>query len=226
MSDPTPHTNNSDDTTIAASNCASSEPDTTTIPKSIALNARETQPTRQQPDMGISDSGATGHFLVAGAPVTNKRIATKPNQITLPDGNKIWSSHTCNLDIPWLPHDMTAAHIVPGLSHASLIATRQFCDAGGKVIFDQQTCKVIYQGKTVLQGNRDPKTQLWTLPINPTADHTNNRTTAPQLDNAPTNIALNAYTMPTKQQAVKFMHQVFFCPPIHTLIKAINNRQL
>jgi hypothetical protein len=64
------------------------------------------------------------------------------------------------------------------------------------------------------------------LPINPTAAQTNNRATAPQHDNAPTNIALNAYTMPTKQQAVKFMHQVFFCPPIHTLIKAINNRQL
>ncbi len=197
MSDPTLHTNNSDDDTITASNCTTDEPDDiTAIPTCIALHTRATKQADKQPKLGISDSGATGHFLETGAPVTNKQIATAPIQITLPDGNKIWSSHTCNLDIPWLPHNMTAAHIVPGLSHASLIATRQFCDAGGKVIFDQQTCKVIYQGKTVLQGNQDPKTKLWTLPINPTAAHTNNRTTAPKLDNAPTNIRL-LYTSPS-----------------------------
>ena len=66
----------------------------------------------------ISDSGATGHFMVEGAPVINKQPAKKPIQIMMPDGSKIQSTHTCNLDIPWLPHAMTEAHIVPGLSHA------------------------------------------------------------------------------------------------------------
>ena len=60
----------------------------------------------------ISDSGATGHFLVENAPVTNKAIATNPITITLPNGKTIRSTHTCNLDIPWLPDDMTEAHIV------------------------------------------------------------------------------------------------------------------
>jgi hypothetical protein len=32
--------------------------------------------------------------------------------------------------------------------------------------------------------------------------------------------------MPTKQQALKYMHQTLFCPPIPTLIKAIENEQL
>jgi hypothetical protein len=37
---------------------------------------------------------------------------------------------------------------------------------------------------------------------------------------------MNAYTMPTKQQALKYIHQTLFCPPIPTLIAAIENEQL
>ena len=81
----------------------------------------------------ISDSGATGHSLVEDAPVVNKKLAVKPIQILLPNGKTIVSTHTGNLDIPWLPDSMTEAHIVPGLSHSSLISTRKFCDAGCRV---------------------------------------------------------------------------------------------
>ncbi len=223
MSDPTPTNNyntDSDDRTVAADNSTKFHQSTHPTPTHITYNAQA----NDEPAMGISDSGATGHFLVADAPVTNKRIAKNPIKITLPDGNIISSSHTCNLNIPWLPDAMTAAHIVPGLSHASLLATRQFCDAGCKVTFDHQYCTVIYKGDTVLQGGRDPKTKLWTLPINPkTATTTTDTTTA-----APwtTDMANTAYTMPTKPQAVQFMHQTLFCPPTQTLIKAINNGQL
>ena len=41
-----------------------------------------------------------------------------------------------------------------------------------------------------------------------------------------THMAANLYTLPFKQQQLKFIHQCFFNPPIPTLIKAINNRQL
>jgi hypothetical protein len=34
------------------------------------------------------------------------------------------------------------------------------------------------------------------------------------------------YTLPSKQQQLKYMHQAFFSPPIATLLKAINNNQL
>jgi hypothetical protein len=120
-------------------------------------------------EYAISDSGATGHFLVEGAPIVNKKVATTPVQILLPNGKRIRSTHTCNLDIPWLPNEMTEAHIVPGLSHASLISTRKFCDAGCKVSFDEEECRVFYKNKLVLIGNRDPRSQLWRLPINPPA---------------------------------------------------------
>jgi hypothetical protein len=175
--------------------------------------------------MGISDSGATGHFLQADAPVTNTQIAHNPIQITLPDGNTIQSTHTCNLDIPWLPATITAAHLVPKLSHTSLLATRQFCDNGCEVTFTKKECKVTIDGTTVLAGPRDPSTKLWHLPINPTNLQPNANLTNPATDQH-THNALSAYTLPTKQQALKFMHQIMFCPPIPTLIKAIENGQL
>ena len=69
----------------------------------------------------IFDSGSTGNILIKGAPVVNKCIDTSPVSITLPDGQKITSTHTCNLDIPWLPHIITEAHIVPGLLQYTVI---------------------------------------------------------------------------------------------------------
>ena len=79
----------------------------------------------------ISDSGATGHFLVENAPVTNKHPAINQITITLSNGKSIKSTHTCNLDTLWLLHEMTEAHIASGLAHSSFIpATRKFCDAG------------------------------------------------------------------------------------------------
>ena len=99
----------------------------------------------------VSDSGATAHFIIDGAPVTNIKKAKFPLQITLPNGHIIYSTHTCNLDIPWLPDEMTEAHIVPGIER-SLIATRKFCDVGCKVVFDQDECRIYYREKLVLTG--------------------------------------------------------------------------
>jgi hypothetical protein len=98
----------------------------------------------------------------------NSKKALHPLKIKLPDGSFIESTHTCNLDIPWLPAHMTEAHIVPGLSHSSLISTRKFCDAGCKVTFDADECRVYYGQKLVLSGKRDTQTGLWKVPINPT----------------------------------------------------------
>jgi hypothetical protein len=223
MSNPTLNLNNhatDDDITVTASNLSP-----ISTPNDVANHSNATSISPTTATMGISDSGATGHFLQADAPVTNKRIAIHPIKITLPDGNKIESSHTCNLDIPWLPHETTAGHIVPKLTHTSLLATRQFCDNGCEVTFTKNMCKVTSQGKTVLQGPRDPHTKLWHLPINPTATREKIRPNRPATNNI-AHIAMNAYTMPTKQQAIKYMHQTLFCPPIHTLITAIENEQL
>ena len=100
-------------------------------------------------NFGLSDSGASAHFLIEGAPVTNLKIVDNPIRIKLPDGDIILSTHTCNLPIPWLPAEMTEAHIVPGLAHSSLISTKKFCEAGSVVVFDEQECRVYYGPKAI-----------------------------------------------------------------------------
>ena len=185
----------------------------------------------------LSDSGATSHFIIDGAHVINKQLDLHPITITLPDGATLKSTHTCNVDIPWLRHEATKAHIVPGLAHASLLATAKFCDAGYTVSFDATQCKILDGTTLVLKGDRDPTSGLWRLPLNPQAP-------PPQPPSPPEyNMAYNAthmytgntpaptpapevihnvHTIPHLQNRVKFMHQVFFCPPLQTLLRAAN----
>jgi hypothetical protein len=54
-------------------------------------------------DHAIADAGVTVHFVLPGTPVTNITPAVTPLVINLPDGKKIESTHTCQLDLPWLP---------------------------------------------------------------------------------------------------------------------------
>ena len=193
-------------------------------------------PKAVQIEHAISDSGATGHFLVKNAPVTNKKIVRSPISITLPNGKTIKSTHTCNLDISWLPHTMTEAHIVPGLTHSSLISTQNFCDAGCKVVFDIHKCRVYFKQKLVLTGKCVPSNEqcggLWRLPINPTAPASVTNTIAKQHLYATKrqeqvhHAVNNVHTLPYLQNQVRYMHQTFFSQPKHILIKAIANDQL
>jgi hypothetical protein len=80
----------------------------------------------------LSDSGASSRFLIKGSPAVNVKIAEHPIAIKLPYGSIIWYSHTCNLDTPWLPTEMTEVHIVRGLDHSSLISTKKFCEQAAK----------------------------------------------------------------------------------------------
>ena len=128
----------------------------------------------------ISDSGAAAYFLVEGAPIINMREAENPITIKLPDVSLIYSTHIGNLDIPWMPDSMIVAHIVPGLSHSSLISTKVFCDAGCKVMFDEWEWKVYYKGELMLIGGHGRETGMWKFPINPVS-RGNQYTTNPRL---------------------------------------------
>jgi hypothetical protein len=180
----------------------------------------------------LSNSGATSHFIRDGAHVVNKQIDTNPITITLPDGATIQSTHTCNMDIPWLRQEATKAHIVPGLAHASLLATAKFCDAGYTISFDALQCKIFDGTTLVLKGERDTASNLWRLPLQPTAPPPRDRARPGNLANNSTHtttknvgtheVIHNVHTIPHLQNRVKFMHQVFFCPPIQTLLRAAN----
>ena len=116
-------------------------------------------------DMAVADAGATGHFVVPGPLVTKVKIARHLLKINLPDGDCLTSTHTCTLDIPWLPNEAKEAHIVLGLAHASLISIKILCDAGCKVIYEDDECRVYYNKKLVWLGQREPQTGLWILPL-------------------------------------------------------------
>jgi hypothetical protein len=57
-------------------------------------------------------------------------------------------------------------HVVPKLSIASLIGIRVLHNVGCEVLFTNTSCDLIYKGQVILQGSKDPSTDLWTLPLN------------------------------------------------------------
>jgi hypothetical protein len=116
----------------------------------------------------IANMGAASIFVMAGTPMSDIRPALDPLTINLPNGEIVHSTHICDISFPGLPMILTG-HIVPGLSMASLMGTRVLCKAECKVFFTDTTCEVKYQNKVILTGTKDPTTDLWTLPITPTA---------------------------------------------------------
>ena len=111
-------------------------------------------------EWAILDSGATSHFLVLEAPMTNVRPAKTPLTVKLPDGAHIKSTATCMLAMPDLPSKAREAHIIPGLSHHSLLLVVTLCNAGCDVKFTKIGCYVKYRGKIVMTGAKCTNTGL------------------------------------------------------------------
>ena len=157
-----------DDITVVMSNTTTRNAEPQRTPKSLSETAGRMfgKPSTQYLNAmtiatseAIADTGATSIFIMEGTDVKNKRPATKPLTINLPDGRQIKSTHICDIDIPGLPATLTG-HIVPGLAVASLFGIRVLCKAGCKVLFDNEKCDVCYNGKLILRGYNDPSTDL------------------------------------------------------------------
>ena len=89
----------------------------------------------------IADTGATLIFIMDTANVVNKKVATRPITIGLPDGRQVLSTHVCDIIIPGLP-TILVGHVVPDLAVPSLIGIRPLCKAGCTVTFDVDKCDV------------------------------------------------------------------------------------
>ena len=127
--------------------------------KKISLNDEN------QRKWAILDLGASSHFLLTEAPARNKRIATSPLRIKLPNGKHVASSHTCELDIPNLPAAGKLAHVVPGLQNFSLVSVVKWCNAGCRVITTDVACEVFFKGHRVIQCKKCTRTGVWTMPL-------------------------------------------------------------
>ena len=53
------------------------------------------------------------------------------------------------MNIPWLPESVTMAHIVPDFAHTSVILIAVLCNAGCRVTYDRDECKVYFKNRMV-----------------------------------------------------------------------------
>jgi hypothetical protein len=177
----------------------------------------------------IADMGATSIFIMDGVNVVNKQMTKKPLTINLPYGRKVRSTHICNITIPGLPMVLTG-HIVPDLALPLLVGIHPLCKAGCRVIFDNGICDVEYDGKVILQGYKDPSTDLWTLPITPAGMQSALSQPPPFVDRAlhpkktlhdGVNLASFTHSVRMQSNGVKFAYQSLCNLKISTLLKAV-----
>ena len=141
----------------------------------------------------------------------------------------------CDITIDGQPTNLTG-HILPDLSIASLFDIRVLTDAGCTVTFDKNRCIVLYNGAIILNGAKDPATDLWTLPLGSPKSTTSHHVTdmippaAPEFADARANIATGiacfTHTVRTKANSIRFAHQSFCSPKISTLLKALRRGYL
>jgi hypothetical protein len=119
---------------------------------------------QQNTAAAIADSDATQIFVMEGANIINKGLTTYPLKVTLANGQQVMSTHMCDIHIDGLP-SVLMGHIIPDLSIASLFGVQVLTEVGCNVTFDKHQCTVRYNGKIILSGDKDPSTDLWTLPL-------------------------------------------------------------
>jgi hypothetical protein len=136
---------------------------------------------------------------------------TDPIVVTLPNGNKMYSHHKTTLQLPHVEAKAVEAHIFPTMTEHSLISVGQLCDAGCLATFDSDSVLVTHNDKTVLKGQRDDATKLWTVPI--ITDHSQK---APQT-------ALNVNFSTKVNDLVAFAHGAMFSPALSTLQRALRH---
>jgi hypothetical protein len=111
-------------------------------------------------DTAILDSGCTSNFLSATAPCMNKHAIHVSLHVNMPNITSIQLSHTTELLLSALTHQVRWAHIFPGLVHNSLISVGQLCNSGCNIIFTKDNVEVKEYGKSVLSGVRNQQSRL------------------------------------------------------------------
>lgn len=166
-------------------------------------------PTVPSLSTAIADTGSTGHFLTSTAcPTLTTPGPSTPLAVSLPDGSTIHSQGTATLDLPLLPTAATLAHVFPDLQPHSLLSIGQLCDVGCIATFTANDLTVTHDDLTVLTGNRNPETRLWTVPI------TVNTSPTPA-----TALAVNHLTKTA--ELVAWAHAALFSPSLSTLRAAV-----
>jgi hypothetical protein len=165
--------------------------------------------------MAIADTGASGHYIQPHDPHKSNGTTQDSTTVGLPNGATLQSSPTnCTLNIPQLPYEARKAHLIPGLTHSSLVSIDTLCDAGCKATFDRTTVVITKNDNVVLTGPRDTRTRLWKFPTTLTP------TSIPEIPN--TLQCANVLQLQTGiRRMVKYLHVASFSPVKSTWIAAI-----
>ena len=127
----------------------------------------------------------------------------------LPNGKQLKSNNVaCELNLPQVPEQGRQAHLLPGLTHISLISIGKLCDTGFQATFDQTSVNITNHGDTIMTGHHDFTTGLWHIPL------TMRDATQPQQINS-------AYQTKSLPDLVAFLHAAAFSPSPSTWLNAI-----
>ncbi len=161
----------------------------------------------------VLDSGATSHILTTDVLALQVTPTLTPITARLPNGERVQSTHTCILDLPALPPNARAAHIIPGLASHSLISAVTLCNAGCNVNFTKTGCTISYRGRTLVCGHKCIRTGLWMIPLSEMA------TTAPPIISVASTDDFMANVAATSSAAeyARYVHQLLCSPPTATL---------
>jgi hypothetical protein len=182
------------------------------INNNVIENLTRTPP-KQTHTPAIFDSGTTGHYILCDMACFDKRPTSQPLIVTLPNGEKIKSTHEATLPFPNLPKKALEAHVFPGLNGQALLSIGTFCDAGCTALFTTMAVIIARDGKVVLTGQRQPP-GLWK-----TCESMKN---TEAVKNNPWQ-ANGVYTTQLRRNAIKFMHAAVFSPTTATWTKAIDD---
>jgi hypothetical protein len=117
---------------------------------------------------------------------------------------------------------------------SSLVSIGQLCDAGCIAAFDKNTVSIHKQEKLILQGQREPTTRLWTVPlsdqpppdplahqIEPRQQAAMSAIAAHNLNPSVKHVALSAIATETIGECIAFLHACAGSPALSTFRAAI-----
>jgi hypothetical protein len=174
-----------------------------------------TPPLLEPHETEILDSRCTGHFLLVNEPCSNKVKSQTPSTVCLPNGAKMESSHTAQLNIPHLNAAASLAHIFPGMASHYLLSVGHLCKEGYVVTFKDASVTVCDSQKfQILSGPRDLDTGLWRI---------NLKQDNQQIHQPLANIL---YELRNTGELVHYLHKALFSPTKSALLQAVKDGHL
>ena len=145
-------------------------------------------------------------------------------QVTMPNGDKIRSTHSALLKWEHFPINARKCHIFPGLKNRILLSIGQFCDAGMTATFTATKLLIYKNNEILLEGDRNHTTGMWYVDLKNQTPCTINEHHRQQIyGNIEEPQANNVYELNKSKDIVTYLSKAMWNPVPSTWIKAINS---